>query len=238
MKRYSIIGVSDNYGKDEHSERCHNLKPGYVTAIAEAGGLPLIMPCTDDYELLRATIEEMDGVLLSGGGDLNPKLWGEENAIQNFVPNDKRDRYDMMIVQICREIGKPILAICRGLQCLNVAFGGTLYQDIYKYVGIPEDRHKQKVPTEQGVHRVTFVQGTKTSALAGKEPLITNSHHHQAVNRVGEGLTVTGRSDDGVVEAMEAVDYPFVAFQFHPERMTAKREFAGIFEKWIRTLKQ
>lgn len=228
-----LVGVSDNFAAGRH-----DLRVEYPRAIAAAGALPLIIPYTEDEALLEASLSRLDGVLLTGGGDIHPAAWGEKPHPAIGEVNEARDRYDFLLIKLCVLCHVPLLAICRGLQCVNVRFGGSLYQDLPAQLGEEFAIHHQSLPTEQGVHTVSFSKGTRTASLLPALKLCTNSHHHQAVRRVGEGLRISGSSPDGIVEALEAVNYDIVAFQFHPERMIGSNpQFLQIFKKWVEHLK-
>ena len=181
----------------------------YQQAILGAGGIPVGGYCpSPDLSC--------DGLLLTGGDDLDPALFGQPNQGSEGI-DPARDQAELVLTKAFADAGKPILGICRGHQLLNVAFGGTLIQDLgpvenlfhRRTSGIPKDK----------VHPVRTLEGSTLAALYG--PLfISNSAHHQAVDRLGEGFDATGWSESGVVEAMEHISLPILAVQFHPERMS------------------
>lgn len=227
-----LIGVSDNF-----RERRHDLRTDYTEAIYNAGGAPVIIPYNNDIENLRRVVCRMDGVLLTGGGDINPKYWNEPLGEFSGEPNNDRDAYDIAIIKLCVEQKVPILAICRGLQCVNVYFGGSLYQDLPSELGSRFAMHHQEVPTEQPVHAVELLPESRLAKMIETTTIDTNSHHHQAVNKVGKGLNVTGKTEDGVVEALESSEHDIICVQFHPERMTESSRYAKrIFDAWIEYL--
>ena len=180
----------------------------YEDAVRAAGGVPFTRQCP-------GAEGDFDGLILCGGGDLDPALYGQEDR-GSQPPDRARDRAELALVRAFLTSGRPILGICRGVQVLNVALGGTLIQDL----GPLDPFHVW----EEGdkVHPVAARPGSLLSALYG--PLFpVNSAHHQAVDRPGEGLVITARSEGGVAEALELPGRPVLGVQFHPERMTAAR---------------
>ena len=170
---------------------------------------------------------------------MNPKLWGEDPIGGAEEPNNERDSYDLAIVEICKKHDIPIFAICRGHQVVNVSFGGSLFQDLPLNCGPSYSLHQQEVPTEQTVHDVLIMPNSFLGELVGEELFSTNSHHHQGINALGEGLYVSGITDDGVIEAIESVEYDILGVQFHPERMIHTSERAkALFENWMNRLKK
>lgn len=208
----------------------------YYEAISETGAVPVIVPPLTRFDALEEWLREIrvDRVLLSGGADVNPILYGEKPLPALGRVSDQRDTYELGLLKVAMERRVPVLGICRGLQVVNVAFGGTLVQDMASQLGEEFRLHDQSQPTEVPVHEVDFTEGSVVARLFGANRLEVNSHHHQCVERVGHGLAVTGKSPDGIVEAVEAVDYPVFAVQFHPERMLktvpAMRLF---FSNWV-----
>ncbi len=224
-----FIGITINFdtlfdlGRDaplgspgSHSEY---LSADYNYSIERAGGLPVLLPRTMDLEVLHPLIDAMDGILVTGGNDLNPALWGERvsPASGRIIP--ERDDYDLDVLRYAYEKGKPILCICRGMQVLNVAFGGSLYQDL-ESVGLP-GHNIRTTPRELAVHRVDITDRDSILYRIFGETVGTNSFHHQAVRAAGEKTRITAMSEDGVVEGIEVSGgHPFVVgVQWHPEKM-------------------
>ena len=184
----------------------------YCKAIAEAGGTPIISALGSP----RDYAELADGVLFTGGVDISPEIYGAENRHSvNVDPG--LDNMELEIFAEFYKRKKPILGICRGIQFINVALGGDLIQDIHGETG---SVHTE--PSSEHEHYVNTVKGSAVNKLLG-DRIYTNSFHHQAVNRLGDGLTVTARADDGIIEAVEHESLPIIGVQWHPERMLVGR---------------
>ena len=194
----------------------------YLEALRSVGAEPVVF--VNDLAQLTQQLDGVDGVLVTGGDDIDPHIYGEEpHERTECVPPD-RDAFEMALVQAARERDMPLLAICRGLQVANVAFGGSLIQHVPDVIGerIGHQRPDEAGETLRGVmatHLVTVDMSSRLSYIAGESMFATNSRHHQAVDRVGDGLRVVARTSDGVVEALEAT-FPsrfWLAVQWHPE---------------------
>ncbi|GHT77895.1 hypothetical protein FACS189464_0410 [Bacteroidia bacterium] len=212
-----MIGLSASRSSGENS----TVSGRYVQAILQAGGTPVIIPVVTDGNTLRNIITGLDGLVMTGGGDVAPAYYGE-NTLGKMVRIDSiRDVYDMTLLKLASDRNIPVLGICRGEQLINVAFGGTLYQDIpiqYKN----SIAHFQKASTSRGTHTIEIVAGTKLSEILLKPEALTNSFHHQGVKDLAPGFRISARSADGFVEAIEG--YPnrtALGVQFHPEGLVA-----------------
>lgn len=220
QKKAPIIGLSATY------ETGQNTVPNtYIIAVRKAGGIPVVLPVTDNPEIIARMIEAVDGLILTGGEDLDPLKWyGEEPlpAMGTIVPI--RDFFDIHLARTAVEYGIPVLGICRGEQTLNVAFGGTLYQDIPSQVRSKVSvKHNQRAPREYGSHTITVTEGTVLhnllkDVLTKDNTFRVNSYHHQAVKDLAPGFRISAYALDGVPEAIEMIDNPHVlGVQFHPE---------------------
>jgi putative glutamine amidotransferase len=178
----------------------------YVEGVAGAGGAPVVLPPAGDERAAEAVIQSLDGLLLSGGSDLDPHYYGEEPMPELGVTLPERDAFEMALVGLALRRGIPVFGICRGMQVLNVALGGTLYQDLPSQWERDLLKHRQDTPKWQPTHEVRVRDGSYIAEVMGRESVKVNSYHHQGVRALAEGLVVTGRSSDGVVEAVEAVD--------------------------------
>ena len=195
------------------------VKARYAEGVARAGAVMEDIPWGASEEEVRKYLEKSGGVLFSGGEDIEPALYGAERLPVCGKANPARDELEMLTMRLAMEMGKPILAICRGLQLLNIFQGGTLHQDIKK---IQKLGHMDPVRRFTEVHQVTVLQGTKLADIVGVGGLGVNSTHHQAVDQLGEGLKITAVSEDGFVEGLEFVEPGgqfCVAVQWHPERL-------------------
>lgn len=193
----------------------------YVDAVLRAGAVPLLIPHLTDNALLRSVFERLDGLLLPGGGDIDPVRYGQLRHEKCGAISAERDEIDLTLARWAAEEGKPLLAICRGIQVLNVALGGTLIQDIQALVpGAEKHDWFPGYPRDYLPHTVSVYPQTRLSSLVGPGSLPVNSLHHQAIKDVAPGLTVAARSPDQIVEAVELADHPFaLAVQWHPEEL-------------------
>jgi microsomal dipeptidase-like Zn-dependent dipeptidase/gamma-glutamyl-gamma-aminobutyrate hydrolase PuuD len=193
----------------------------YINAILKAGGVPVILPVTKDGIALREMVAGLDGLLMTGGEDVNP-LWYEENPRQQLGAVDPvRDEYDLKLVKMASDRCIPILGICRGEQLINVAFGGTLWQDIpSQRDGKTLIKHVQQMSGAAASHKINVSDSTQLSKVIGAGEINVNSFHHQAVKDVAPGFRAVAFSTDSVVEAIEAFpNYPILGVQWHPEAM-------------------
>jgi putative glutamine amidotransferase len=209
----------------------------YLESIRRAGGDPIEVPV--GVESPEHLLARVDGLLLTGGGDVDPAIYGEPRHATFDAAESGRDEYEMALARAAVAKGIPFLAICRGMQVLNVAMGGTLFQDIPSQVtGALE--HSVPQPRVQIAHEVWVSTGSKLSTLLADhmedgETCHVNSRHHQAVKDVADGFEVTATSPDGVIEAMEKTGAPFcVAVQWHPENFWRTGEFRELFEGLVK----
>ena len=186
------------------------LATNYTDAIAKAGGIPVVLPIIDDPALAESLLAKVDGIVFSGGPDLDPVEYGEEILNETVSIDAVRDRSDLLLARAALASGKPVLAICRGEQLMNVVLGGSLYQDLPAQV-------EGVLPHSDTTHMIGVEKGSVLFDLFGSDSLLVNTFHHQAVKDVAPGSRVTARSSDGVVEAFENANV--LAVQFHPERM-------------------
>ncbi|MCI6887444.1 MAG: gamma-glutamyl-gamma-aminobutyrate hydrolase family protein [Lachnospiraceae bacterium] len=190
----------------------------YIDAVSRTGGLPLLLPIMTDEAQLDLYVREMDGFIFSGGIDVSPSFYGENPHALLGDTSIQLDRCQIPLMQKIIAARKPFLAICRGNQVLNVACGGTLYQD-NTLQGKETFKHMQATDRGDISHLVHLEPGSTFHRLFG-DRVWTNSYHHQSVRDLGEGLRICGRAEDGIVEAIELVDYPCgLGIQWHPEIM-------------------
>jgi putative glutamine amidotransferase len=182
----------------------------YVDALRACGVRPVPLSPGDG-----ASLYGLDGLLLSGGTDVNPSLYGQERVAETDEPDDERDEMDLRLLRDALEVNLPFLGICRGMQIFNVLCGGTLVQHL---PNAEAHHHRFSTPEHRVLHSVETVDGTRLDAICGSRRFIVNSRHHQGVNSIGAGLTVSAVSSDGIVEAIERLDKRFaLAVQWHPE---------------------
>lgn len=226
-----VIGITTDVQQDGENI----LKNTYVQAVIRAGGLPMIVPVGLEQDV-EQLIEMFDGLLLSGGNDINPMLFNEEPHEYLGVVSPSRDSSELELARRMLKTGKPILGICRGLQVLNVAVGGTLYQDLYKQNDSPILQHIQKAPNTHCSHYVQLDKGSLLESIAGSERIQVNSYHHQSLKEVPSDFKVTAVASDGIVEAIESTHEQFVlGVQWHPEALSAAGDAVSlrIFERFI-----
>jgi putative glutamine amidotransferase len=194
----------------------------YIEGVAGAGGAPVVLPPAGDERVAEAVIQSLDGLLLSGGSDLDPGYYGEVPVPELGVTLPERDAFEMALVRIALRRGMPVFGICRGMQVLNVAIGGTLYQDLPSQWERDLLKHRQATPKWQPTHEVRIEDASYIASVMGRKMVKVNSYHHQGIRVLAEGLVVTGRSTDGVIEAVEASDLSerwLLGVQWHAEAM-------------------
>ena len=191
----------------------------YVKAIEIAGGLPLLLPYVRESDSVERFIEACDGFFFTGGMDIDPARYGEAASEHLGETQPRRDELELRVLEQVKGCKKPILAICRGAQLVNVALGGTLYQDIPTEVDT-EISHRQTEPKYSTSHDVRILQSTPLHGLIGAERMRANSFHHQAVKTLGCDLEVMALADDGIIEAFYLSGERYLrAYQWHPERL-------------------
>lgn len=212
-----IIGITSNIDSTTHS-----LQNTYIQAVIAADGVPLLVPTGLESDVQQISTL-LDGLIVSGGGDMNPQLFNEEPVPELGNVTPERDTIELELVRHMLTLDKPILGICRGHQVLNVAFGGSLYQDINSQSASPILQHDQKAKREHQSHAVHIEKGTILASITDSEKIMVNSFHHQAVKDVPSPLIVSGKASDGIIESIESPQHSFVVgVQWHPEALIEK----------------
>jgi putative glutamine amidotransferase len=212
------------------------LNEKYSEAIENSGGKLQMLDSKEDIDKF---IDQADGVLLPGGNDVNTMLYGEERKSHTQPPHDERDMFELYLIERAMEKKLPILGVCRGLQILNVKLGGTLYQDVQKEMdgSIRHDWHEENsepISRSLLVHPVSFDGNSRLHTLVGKDSVDVNSLHHQGIKDLGKGLVASGHSPDGLVEAVEMPDYPYlVGVQWHPEELYSTPVWKNFFDNFV-----
>jgi putative glutamine amidotransferase len=247
MGRPPLILVSPSVEKRgvEFHDLSASLSVCYNSAILQAGGIPVTVPTSTDHATLAEAVRRTDGVLLTGGDDINPALYEKRlprsllKTVGQTPDGGARDLRELILIREIFRQRKPVLAICRGHQMLNVAFGGGLVADIRRQIPGALNHRRLDRPLEP-VHEAALTAGSLMFKICQAHVMGVNSTHHQAVREPAEPFTATARSRDGVVEAMElkpelAAALPFfLSVQFHPERLVQKHpRYRAIFEKFV-----
>ena len=208
----------------------------YIQAALRAGAAPLLIPHMTDHRLLRTLYDRLDGLLLPGGEDVAPAHYRELAHEKCGTPSLERDETELMLARWAVGEGKPLLAICRGIQVLNVALGGSLYQDIQAQIpGAAKHDWYPGHPRNLRAHGVACTPGSRLAGLIGTPSLEVNSLHHQALKKLAPDLEITARAPDGIVEAVEVPSHPFaLGVQWHPEELAAEDAQAqGLFDALV-----
>ena len=224
-----VIGITGNYTQ----ETC-TLAEGYYQSVLKAGGIPFIIPPFYETDRLGELLDRLDGIIFSGGGDINPLLLGEEPIKELHSITPERDQQELLLARLAYDRQIPMLGICKGIQIINAALGGTLYQDIHTQMEGIRIKHNQDQDRRYPSHQVTISRGSILEKIFGTE-LAVNSFHHQACKSAAPGLKVTAMSSDGVIEAIESDEFKSImGVQWHPETYILRNstEMLPIFE-WL-----
>ena len=225
--------------RPEGDTRRVRLTAAYVTALERAGLIPLIVPPLSSADAAASVLDSVAGLVLTGGEDVDPARYGEKRHEKVVSVNAARDATEAALVEEARARGTPVLAICRGIQILNVALGGSLVQDIPTQCETTIDHDDEGARTSRS-HEVSIEPGSLIARAVGTEHCTVNSFHHQSVKRVADGMRVTARSPDGIIEGIESTDEDWWAMgvQWHPEEMTESAEpwDRGLFKAFAKQL--
>ena len=225
-----IIGISAITAFDE---KFHSQRITYTEAVWNAGGESILIPAKPDKSNCAQIVSMLDGLIAPGGPDVDPDLYGEETLPECGKFIHYEDEYDMELIREAARQGKPVLAICRGMQVVNVLYGGTLYQDIPTQFS-REIQHSRVVKGVEIYHEAVLEPDSFLARILGEwESVKVNSSHHQAVKDLAEGFRIVGRAPDGTVEAMENGDGSILCVQWHPERMQDMEIYRKLFADFI-----
>lgn len=231
-KSKPIIAVTAGKGSPVNNQPMVSLKDEYLTTITRNGGIPLLVATGMDVDTIPGMLARVDGVLLTGGSDLDPQLFGGGHNSRVHGIDQARDAFEIVLVKHLVESGKPFLGICRGIQVMNVALGGTLYLDIGDELPTAL-KHDYLTPTykpDKLSHRVSVEEGSLLAGLVGTVSLIVNSRHHQAIKNLAESLKVTANAEDGIIEGVELPSHPFaLGVQWHPESLQSDPRMNALF---------
>ena len=208
-----VIGITGNFSNGNMT-----LAPGYYSSIIEAGGIPMVIPPFDNDGLLLGILDKVDGILLTGGGDINPLFVDEEPVRELHEINPWRDRQELLLTRLAANRQIPVLGICRGIQVMNAALGGSIYQDIYSQAEGKLIKHSQNLDRSTASHSIRIEKDSLLYGIMHAESLPVNSFHHQAVKEAAPGFRVSGTAPDGIIEAIESTEYKsMLGVQWHPE---------------------
>lgn len=228
MTKKKIAMVSNIY--EDHDRM--GINADYIYSIANAGAYPIIFSLIDDEEYMNEILKDVDGIVITGGDDIDPLRYGEEPKELQGPIDVIRDIFDLKIIEKAIKLNKGILGICRGHQSLNIYFGGTLHQDV-RYGYKNPLKHSQQANKEYGTHTVEFIKGSKLHGVFG-DSTVTNSYHHQVIKDLGKGVIATGFTKDGVIEGIEIENYPnILGVQWHPEKMLSNVEMQKFFKYFV-----
>jgi len=225
-----VIGITTRQPEIETSggkRRAHVANEVYSEAVVAAGGTPILLPPVDPDDV-PTIVARLDGLLLSGGGDVDPAFYGGTSNDEMYAVDPHRDAFEFALVHEARRSGMPTLAICRGLQVVNVTLGGSLVGDIPTEIGSHD--HSVHGPGVVDCHQeITIEADSRVARTIGATSACVNSIHHQAVRRVGTGVRAAGWAGDGVVEVLDPTDnWPLLAVQWHPEYLAVKQDPASL----------
>lgn len=214
-----VIGISGNLLTDAVPGTISTTKAyvgnAYIEAVTENQGIPFVIPITE-VGLVPYFVDKIDGLILSGGQDVSPLFYGQSEVEESTASLLERDQFELALVKEALKQNKAIFAICRGMQLLNVALGGSLVQNIAE---LNTFTHMQNMPVHEATHPIYTIEGTQTAKLLSKRADV-NSFHHQSIDRLGTGLVASAYAEDGTIEAVELADRPnVIGVQWHPEMM-------------------
>jgi putative glutamine amidotransferase len=240
-----IIGVTPDFNAGDRKEwggkePTYFLRARYVQAIEDLGGVPLILPLTTDRAVRRTLLNGLQGLLLTGSGpDLPPHLYGERRRYDFSVVSRQRYAFELDIARMAADQKLPVFGICGGMQAINVAFGGTLVQDIASQVSAPLP-HRSSLPATRVCHAVRVLAESLLRRITRKETIRVNSSHHQSVKQVAPRLIASAVAADGVIEAIESPAHPFfLGVQWHPEFLYDRHEtHRRLFQAFLKAARQ
>jgi putative glutamine amidotransferase len=212
----------------------------YIEAIQKCGGIPIVLPVLEQFdpETVKRQVSLVDAILIQGGIDIYPSFYGEDPLPELDITSKQTDQFILEVIKCARERKIPLMGICKGMQLINVAFGGTIYQDL-KYAGLESKSHRQSEETiTTPFHSINVEKDSLLGKLIpNKEKLNVNSYHHQAIKALGKGLRIDAKADDGIIEAIsnEGSDQWILGLQFHPEQLIRKNdEFKALFIDFVK----
>lgn len=240
VKKRPVIGITTGEITNKHeswSPTTFGQSRTYVESVIRAGGVPLLLPLSADKALLEQLVSMLDGLYLAGGDDIHPGRYGQEPYLNESNYSPLRDEAELALLELALAKDLPILGICRGMQLLNVYYGGDLYQDLPTDAPGGLDHNwstKQKTLVDLS-HTLRLDSASKLAAVVGDAEIGANAHHHQAIRALGDGLVATSWASDDIIESIERPDYPFmVGVQAHPESLIdVEPRWLGLFTAFV-----
>lgn len=225
------IGISLSIGTPDECRKVYQINSDYPESVLRAGGLPVLLPHTRDAALRLEMLAWLDGLIIPGGDDIDPALYGQPKHEKTKLINKDRENFDLALLARAEQCGLPTLGICLGCQLMNVQRRGTLHQHLPDQQGPVQHA---RAGDHTNFHAVTIQPGTSLALAVGVETLETNSRHHQGIARLGHGLRISATAPDGLIEAFEDPSLPFwLAVQWHPENLGGTRH-DGLFAALIK----
>ncbi len=235
-----LIGITTNRrDSDSGNAAAFGLAEVYVRAVERAGGLPVMLPLGLADEAVQALYDRLDGLLFSGGGDVQPEIFGAgtHETLSGIDPD--RDRLEIAMIRRAASEGKPFLGICRGIQVINVALGGDLFLDTSRIPGAAKHAYFPGYPRDHMAHPVAVEEESRLAQAVGVPLFEVNSMHHQAVKQPAPGLRVVARAPDGVIEGVELPEHRFgLAVQWHPECIPAAPSTGRLFRAFVQAARR
>lgn len=230
-----VIGITTFCEIKQGNKIYDEVNYNYIKSISIAGGVPFLIPVTANDIDIGSYLDIIDGVMFTGGNDISPVLYGEEPIKEVVSISEDRDSYEFALYKEAFKRNMPVLGICRGIQLINAASGGTLYQDIYSELKDIKGHYQSDTPSDNLYHSVDISKGSKLYNIFGSEKILVNSFHHQSVKKVADGFKITAKASDGIIEAIENIHKDFiVGVQWHPEGLVEKHpQFIKLFEAFI-----
>jgi putative glutamine amidotransferase len=217
-----MIKIGLTLSVEEKGNRAeYHIPSDYVSAVIDSGAKPGLINPTEDRAALNEYLSAIDGIIITGGDDISPEFYGEENSGMSFNTSRIRDEAEIYIIDKVLELNYPVLGICRGFQLINIYFGGKLYQDLESMFRIGINHRNQFMSPEDLHHEVRIEDGTLLFEIIRSERFMVNSRHHQGVKEIGNGLNLSAYSSDGLAEAVEFPEKNIIAVQWHPENLVS-----------------
>jgi putative glutamine amidotransferase len=229
-----LVGIIGDHATNLYGQPVTELTEAYSRAIADAGGVPVLIPAVLDEASRSELLPRLDGILFSGGGDIEPLRYGEQHVGRLVDVHAPRDELELDLLHMAIERRKPLLGICRGCQLMNVGLGGTLYPDLRIEPGSAITHDLPGNERDVLVHDVKIEEGSRLAKVVGETILRVNSHHHQGLKVIARDLHIAARAPDGLVEAVELPEHPFaLAVQWHPEWLTNQQSTVNLFRRFV-----